>query len=117
MLPTIEAPAEGLIGGFQRPKWGEVWAFVAPEGSVTVHRVLGRNLRGLWVMRGDGAPMTDGPVGAGSLVGPVHMLRRSGRVCGLRRSRAMAVRLHLRRISGRLRWLVLCRLTRGRPGR
>jgi hypothetical protein len=111
MLPTIESPAEGLVGGFEHPKWGEVWAFVTSEGSVTVHRVLGRNRRGLWVMRGDGAPRTDGPVGEGALIGPVRALRCVGEVQGLRRSRAMALRLHLRRISGRLRWIVTRRLT------
>lgn len=116
MLPTIDAPAEGLVGGFERPKWGEVWAFVAPGGSVTVHRVLGRNCRGLWVMRGDGASRTDERVRAACLIGPVHLLRRDDGIQNLDRSRAMAVRLHFRRFRGRLRWVVLRRPTRSGAG-
>lgn len=116
MLPTIDPPAEGLVGGFESPRWGEVWAFVVPGGLVTVHRVLGRNREGLWVMRGDGAPRTDAPVRESSLVGPVRLLRREGRTYALDRSRRMAVRLQIRRISGSVRWCVRRRLVRRWPG-
>ncbi len=112
MSPTIEAPAEGLVGEFRRPRWGEVWAFVGCEGSVIVHRVLGRTWRNEWLLRGDGAPRTDRAVRRAELVGPVGLLRSNGKVREIRRSRVMAMRLHLRRVKGRMRWWA----TTTRPG-
>lgn len=103
MLPTVEAPAEGLVGVAEHPRWGEVWAFVDSGGSITVHRVLGRGRGGRWIMRGDGAPRTDPPVYESVLVGPVRRMRRNGRTHDLGRSRRMAVRLQARRVLGAFR--------------
>lgn len=115
MLPTVNVPAEGLVGAVRRPKWGEVWAFVDCGGSVTVHRALGRDRRGRWVMRGDGAPRTDAPVSTSCLVGPVQLIRRDDRISALARSRSMVIRLHLRRVSGSIRWFVHHWITQRRP--
>jgi len=58
MRPTIQAPAEVRVVARDRPRIGEVWAFVGPAGRVVVHRCERRTPEG-YVFHGDGRAPAD----------------------------------------------------------
>ena len=64
MWPTIHPPARVRLRGGERPRGGEVWAFVGAGGAIVVHRCERRAGPG-YVFRGDGLRRRR-PVGAGA---------------------------------------------------
>jgi hypothetical protein len=70
MWPTIRPPARVRLVGAERPRRGEVWAFVDAGEAIVVHRCERRAGPG-YVFRGDGLPGPDPWVPALRLVGHV----------------------------------------------
>jgi hypothetical protein len=110
MRPTIEPPAEVRVVARDRPRVGEVWAFVGAGGRVVVHRCERRTPAG-YVFHGDGRVAADPITAPDLLIGRAvavrdqrgerplrafdrlrgsgcHMVRRAGRF--LRRGRRWA---------------------------
>jgi hypothetical protein len=105
MRPTIPAPAEVRVVARERPRIGEVWAFVGPGGRVVVHRCERRTAEG-YVFHGDGRAPADPVTPPDLLVGRAVAVRdRRGerrlqsvdRVQGLARQAGRRVRRLLRR--------------------
>jgi hypothetical protein len=61
------------------PRTGDIVAFRHPKnGLVAVHRIV-RRASGVLVLKGDNSPEADGPLPAGSVLGIVTAVERSGR--------------------------------------
>jgi hypothetical protein len=69
MRPCLVAPARVRLRAARRPRAGQVWAFAAPDGSIVVHRCMGRLRGGAYGFRGDSAPYDDPPVTRDRLIG------------------------------------------------
>lgn len=85
MSPTIRPPARVLVVAAERPRPGEIWAFVDDGGAIVVHRFLRRRRSGSLLLRGDGMGADDGFVLATHLVGRVEHVEDAR---GARRARA-----------------------------
>ena len=68
MWPTIRPPARVRLRGGDRPRRGEVWAFVGAGDAIVVHRCERRAGPG-YVFRGDGLAGADPWVPAEHLIG------------------------------------------------
>jgi hypothetical protein len=104
MRPAILAPAEVRVVARDRPRNGEVWAFVGAGGRVVVHRCEGRTPEG-YVFHGDGREPADPVTPPDLLVGRAIAVRdRRGerRLGSLDRVQGIA-RQVLRRVRRRLR--------------
>lgn len=67
------------LGG-RRPKLGDIIAFRHPEtGLVAVHRIVRAPSGGTMLLKGDNSPDADGPIPAGTALGIVTGVERSGR--------------------------------------
>ena len=104
MRPTIVAPADVRVVARDRPRVGEVWAFVGPAGRVVVHRCERRTPDG-YVFHGDGRAPADPVTPPDLLVGRAIAVRDAR---GERRLRALdrlrgAARHGLRRAQRRVR--------------
>jgi hypothetical protein len=75
MRPTIDGPASVRVVESSTPRVGEIWAFVARDGSVVVHRCLRNFGNGWFGFRGDGVAFDDDPVRAEQLIGRIAELR------------------------------------------
>jgi hypothetical protein len=95
MGKAIPSGSRVLVAAGDRPRRGEVWAFVVDEGLVVVHRFRRERDDSLW-FQGDGNTGVDRPVRPEMLVGRVVAVDVEGR----RRTRLGT----LARIRGRL-WL------------
>ncbi len=93
MRPTIDPGTILAVEASDRPRPGEVWAFVADDGQIVIHRFWRRNAAGL-VFRGDANAHPDPPVRPDQLVGRVDLGRRD-RLRGLTRLASVAVRRRL----------------------
>jgi len=61
------------------PRLGDVVAFIRPEsGKLVVHRVVGKQ-DGAFLIQGDNAEETDGPVPAANVLGRVTRVERNGK--------------------------------------
>lgn len=93
MLPTIEPGSKVRVKASSRPRRGEVWAFVLPDGNLVVHR-LRSSSGGRFTFRGDNNLSNDEPVEDGHLVGrSVEVHNPGGQLRALRgkdRGRALA---------------------------
>jgi hypothetical protein len=78
MRPTIRGPAEVHVVARDRPRIGEVWAFVGPAGRVVVHRCERRTAQG-YVFHGDGRAPPDPVTPPALLVGRAVAVRGDGR--------------------------------------
>lgn len=94
MAPTIDDGTSLLVEGRQRPRPGEVWAFVADDGRIVVHRHWRRGAVG-HAFRGDANDHADPPVRPDQLIGRIDLGRRD-RLRGLGRLTIQALR---RRVS------------------
>jgi hypothetical protein len=74
MSGAIASGSEVLVVASERPRRGEVWAFVNEGGDVVVHRFL-REVNGLMWFRGDSNTSPDRAVAPGLLVGRVGAVR------------------------------------------
>jgi hypothetical protein len=74
MRPTITPPAEVQVAARDRPRLGEIWAFVGPDGSIVVHRYERRSAD-RFVFHGDAFARSDPAVTADVLVGRAVALR------------------------------------------
>jgi Peptidase S24-like len=114
MLPTIEPSAQVLITRERRPRRGEIWAFVGPDGSIVVHRYE-RRTGTRFVFHGDALTPTDPPVGGDVLIGRARAVRdeRGGRRLGAAdRARGVGGQVARRTRQG-ARWAVLL-ISRGK---
>lgn len=98
MAPTIEGSASVRLVPAPRPRLGEVWAFVADDASVVVHRHLWRYRSGHLGFRGDGVGFDDPPVEERHLVGRVVTVRDSHGERRIRRSPWRILAAQLRRV-------------------
>ncbi len=79
MGPALVPPAQVLVRVPDRPRPGQVWAFVERDGSIVVHRCLRRYRSGWYGFRGDAVAADDLPVGPQRLIGRAVAVRdRSG---------------------------------------
>jgi hypothetical protein len=92
MGTAIPSGARVLVAAGHRPRRGEIWAFVADEGVVVVHRFRRERDGSLW-FQGDGNAGVDRPVRPEMLVGRVVAVE-----IGARRRRVRT----LARLRGRL---------------
>ena len=90
MLPTIR-PRERVRVDPRPPRFGQVGAFVNGQGSVTVHRYLGR-IRHRHLLLGDNRRDLDALVSDDQLVGSVVQLERDGEITALDARRARLAR-------------------------
>lgn len=111
MRPTLRPPARVLVEATERPRPGEVWAFVGPTGAVAVHRYLRRQRDGRLLFRGDAVAYEDDAVAQEQLVGRVRRAEREGMPVEVPRrllpvvvSVASAVRRRIRGVAARLGW-------------
>lgn len=103
MAGDIDSGSTATVVHAARPRVGEIWAFVADDGGIVVHRIRehdGRMVTG----RGTGNRYDDDPVPVSRLVGRVVAARdadgHTRRFGPLDRRRA-AASLHLRRLARR----------------
>ncbi len=76
MLPNIRAGESVTITAGTSPcRFGDVAAFVAADGSIVIHRYVGRRGSGS-VFLGDNEPRFAPPVPAGRLIGQADVPRR-----------------------------------------
>jgi len=91
MWPTIQPPARVRLTAGERPRRGEVWAFVDAGEVIVVHRCERRAGPG-YVFRGDGLPGPDPWVPAPRLIGHVVAVEDpKGRRCLGRRDRVVGM--------------------------
>ena len=81
---TIRAGSSVQIVAGDTPRFGEIWAFCNPEGSVVVHRYLGGDGGG-YRFQGD-ASGADLPASPELIIGRVAAVERRGVVRTVRRS-------------------------------
>jgi len=121
MQPTIAPPAEVRVVARRRPRMGEVWAFVGPDGSIVVHRYERRSRGGL-VFHGDALVPTDPVTAPDVLVGRVVAARdrRGERALGTidqLRGGARYLRRRVRSVVNAIaRWAVSLISRPARPG-
>ncbi|MDW3217470.1 MAG: S24/S26 family peptidase [Acidimicrobiales bacterium] len=104
MAGVIATGSTVVIEAADRPRRGEIWAFVEDDGRVVVHRV--RELDGdLVIGRGAGNPLDDDPVARDRLVGRVSAATHGGQVrrFGAWDRRRSHVSFTLRRLLRRFR--------------
>lgn len=89
MLPVIPTDAVVSVGPADRPRRGEIWAFVDDAGRVVVHRVR-RADRSEVTLRGDNNPGNDRRVVIERLIGRVVEVD-GRRIGGTHRLRAVLV--------------------------
>lgn len=103
MTGDIASGSTATVVHAARPRVGEIWAFVADDGGVVVHRVRDHDGR-MVTARGTGNRYDDDPVPVSRLVGRVVAARdgdgRARRFGSLDRRRA-AASLGLRRLARR----------------
>lgn len=85
MMATIPPGARILMVEGQRPRPGEIWAYVSDGGTLVAHRFLGRESDGL-VFFGDANLEDDPAIADESLVGRVWAIDVGGRRRRIRRS-------------------------------
>jgi hypothetical protein len=85
---TIVPGSRVRLDHAERPRRGEVWAFVGPDGALVVHRVVRPADAGAWVLQGDGNRGYDAAVPSALLVGRAdrHVAPGGGRERRLGRS-------------------------------
>jgi hypothetical protein len=107
MRPTIVAPAQVRVVAQDRPRVGEVWAFVDADGRIVVHRCQRRTPSG-YEFQGDGRATSDPLAQAAVLIGRAiavrdrrgeHRLSVMDRVTGI-------VRYAARRVGRAVRWAI-----------
>lgn len=103
MQPTIDDPASVRVVVSEVPRAGEIWAFVARDGSLVVHRCLRDFGDGRFGFRGDGVGIDDDPVRAEQLIGRVAELRDARGARPARRSMGRVGAARVRRIGRFLR--------------
>jgi hypothetical protein len=103
MAGDIASGSTAIVDRAARPRVGEIWAFVADDGGIVVHRIRehdGHTVTG----RGTGNRYDDEPVPVSRLVGRVVAARdadgHTRRFGPLDRRRA-AASLHMRRLARR----------------
>jgi hypothetical protein len=119
MRPTIAPPAEVRVVARHRPRLGEVWAFVGPDGTIVVHRYERRSGDG-FVFHGDAFARADPAVTSDVLIGRAVAVRahRGERPLGgsdrLRGGARLALRRgrHAVRAGARWAFLLISRGTR-----
>lgn len=89
MAPRLVPPARVRVAAAtRRPRVGEVWAFVADDRTVVVHRSIGhRGDRAAFV--GDANRVRDALVRPEQLIGRAVAVDRQGHVVGIRRRDAI----------------------------
>jgi hypothetical protein len=99
MHPTIGDPGSVRIVVADAPRVGEIWAFVARDGSLVVHRCLRNHGNGWFGFRGDGLTHDDDPVRSEQLVGRIAELRDRRGSRAPRRSMRRVAAAQLRRVG------------------
>jgi len=74
MGTTIDAGSHVLLDDAPAPRLGEIWAWCADDGTVVVHRSLGRDRHG-YRFQGDGRIDRDPPVAPDRIIGRVRQVR------------------------------------------
>jgi hypothetical protein len=117
MRPTIIPPAAVRVVARDRPRIGEVWAFVSAEGRIIVHRCTGRTSGG-YVFQGDGRAAADPATPPELVIGRAVTVRdRHGeRSLGVLDRLRGVVRHAARRTGRATRWVVSLISRRGRSG-
>jgi hypothetical protein len=99
MGDTIHAGSQVLLDAPAAPRIGEIWAFCSDDGTLVVHRSLGRGRNG-FRFQGDGRIDGDPPVAPDRIIGRVrevrhgdHHWRPGWRDRYLRTARLVAMRL------------------------
>jgi hypothetical protein len=117
MRPTIIPPATVRVVARDRPRIGEVWAFVSAGGRIVVHRCT-RRTSGGYVFQGDGRAATDPATPLELVIGRAVAVRdRHGeRSLGVLDRGRGVVRHAARRASRAPRWVVSLISRRGRSG-
>jgi hypothetical protein len=98
MATAIPDGARVLVVAGDRPRRGEVWAFVADDGTVVVHRFRRQRDGVLW-LQGDGNQRVDRPVTPEMLIGRVLATDVDGRRRRLGRLDRIRGRLMLDAVS------------------